>query len=1088
VLRFIFGVAATGKTSKVLELIKNDAEKGKKAVLIIPEQFSFQSERSVLRLLGDNMASRVEVLSFSRICDAVERLTGGICGKNLSDADKLILMCRAIKQSADELDVFGRYKNSIGFARAMLETVDEFKTNSVTPDELLEVADKYANKTLSLKLRDIAIIYQNYDMIIGQEFIDPTDRLAKLYDRLLKCKYFENKTVYLDSFKGFTGQQFKIIDRILSQADDVYISFSCNSSPDTEFDLFSNIRKTVNRIKSRAEAYGKALGEDIVLQNDFYASRSIAAIEKLLSGSKKVAFSGDDTVTVCSADTVYDEAEFAARTIRRLVRENKDLRYRDIVIIARDTALYEEAVISACRKNGVFCFVDKRYPLADFPPVAATLAAIDAVNRFSAEAILRFYKTGIATIDAQELSKLENYTYIWNVDGKLWTKEWDMNPKGFMAGEISESDDLELQSINKTRALLITPFNEFKNDFKGNAKNRIKAILKLFSHVNAKKALKNMYDIYSENFDATYKDALLQSWDMLMSVFDSIADCLGDSDISTKEFTEILRAAVSCEAIGVAPQMLDEVTFGAADRIRPSRPKVAFILGANQNLFPKSFSHSGLLANSEREQLINSGIEISDHALEEAIDEEFLVYTNVCCPTERLFICYHNMDSEDKPSEPSAFVGRILENICPVKTNEPKRLDKTNLPETAESAFADFCKALGRSREDAVRIGAAVSEIPEYKEKIEVVKNGYSNRDMSISTDAAQKLFGNNIKISPSKLDVFMRCSFSYFCKYGLKAKKLQPAEFDVMQRGTIVHYVLERIVEDYKETIAEFSEDKISELVDFYINEYLNSIRGYKSVETARMRYLVFTISRSLKEVVSRLSKEFAQSKFKPIRCELLIGGDEVPSPEILIGENKKISVEGVVDRMDIWNGYVRIVDYKTGSRKFRLPDILVGQNMQMLIYLYAIVKKGAFADNKPAGIFYMPSRRDLNNTGMRMDGLAVENLETANAMESENAGEFVPPLKYNKEGEIHYHSKNSFIPETDFQTVFKHIENTLYKMGDKLSHGDFAVNPVDGLDSPACKYCDFASVCGIEDKVVECVNSVSNREVIDIIRKECE
>lgn len=1087
-LRFIFGVAASGKTTKVLELIEKDVKSGKNVVLVIPEQFSFESERSVLRLLGDNMINKVEVLSFNRLCDAVERLTGGICGKSVSDADKLILMCKAIRNSADDLSVWGKYKNSIGFARTMLSTVDEFKFAAISPEELFRVADEHTNKTLSAKLRDIATIYENFNLGLGEKFIDPTDRITKLYDRLLKCKYFENKTVYIDSFKAFTGQQFKIIDRILSQADDVYISFSCADDTGDKFDLFSNIRKTVSRIKKRAIAYGKTLGEDIVLGGNFYVSSSIKAVEKLLSGGNAEIPLNDSAVTVCSADRVYDEAEFAARTIRKLVRENKDLRYRDIVIIARDTAPYEEAVLYACRKNGVFCFVDKRYPLADFPIVAATLAAIEVANRFSTEAILRFYKTGIANVSSDELSKLENYTYIWNVDGKLWQEDWNMNPKGFQTGEISELGELELKAINKTRLELVEPFNQFKSEFKGNAKDRIKAILKLFDNVDAKNALKSMYRLYDENFDSTYKDALVQSWDRLMSVFDSLADCLGDGEISTKEFTEILRAAIGTDAIGIAPQMLDEVTFGAADRIRPSRPKVAFILGTNQNIFPKSFSNEGLLGNTEREQLINAGIEISDNALSEAIDEEFLVYTNVCCPTERLYICYHNIDGEDKPSEMSSFVNTIIENIPVNKTVEPKTLDNTNLPETAESAFTDFCKAFGRKGEDAVSISTAVSDLPEFADKIELIKNGYSNRDMSISLDAAQKLFGNNIKISPSKLDVFMRCSFSYFCKYGLKAKKLQPAEFDVMQRGTIVHYVLERIVEDYKKEIAEFSEDKISELVDFYVDEYLNSITGYKSVETPRMRYLVFTISRSLKEVVLKLSKEFAQSKFEPCRCELLIGGDEVPSPEIEIGENKKISVEGVVDRMDIWNGYVRIVDYKTGSRKFRLPDILVGQNMQMLIYLYAIVKKGDFAESQPAGIFYMPSRRDLNNTGLRMEGLAAENLELIKAMESENAGEFVPPLKYNKEGELHYHSKSNFLPQTDFDVVFKHIENTLYKMGDKIFRGDFSVNPVDGLDSPACKYCDFASVCTKEDKPSDCVSAISNSEVIEQIRKGWE
>lgn len=1085
-LKFIFGRAATGKTSKILELIKEDVKNNKKAVLIIPEQFSFESERAVLKLLGDRLASSVEVLSFSRICDAVERIVGGMCGRTLNEADKLILMCKAIRNCADDLKLFRKYKNSLGFAKTMLSTIDEFKSNAVTPEMLFDFSNNNTETSLSAKLFDIATIYENFGLQLGEKFIDPIDRLSKLYYQLKDCRYFENKTVYIDSFKNFTGQQYKIIDRILSSAENLTVSFTSDGKNTDVLDIFSNIRQTTEYIKNLAKAKGVKTCEDLVLEKSYYKSNDLLKVEGILSENHIDNLEYDDALTVVSASTVYDEAEFVARTIRRLVRENRDFRYRDFVIIARDTAPYEEAVVSACQKNDVSIFLDKRYTLSSFPPVLAALSAIDAVSGFSSDAIFRFYKSGAAVVDEEMLSKLENYTYIWNIGGKLWTDEWDMNPKGFIQGEMDEKTILALKELNEARVKLITPFISFKKDFTGDAKNRITAILKLFSSVNYKKALNSMCDTYDQNSDEIYKQALVQSWDEFMSVLNSIAECMGNADISTKEFTEILKTAVNGAQIGIAPQMLDEVSFGAADRIRPSRPKVAFIMGANQNEFPRGIVKGGLFADSEREKLILSGIQIPDHSVKEAVDEEFLVYTNVCCPTEKLYISYHNIDAQGAECAPSPFVVELIEKIGCRPVIEPKPICEDNLPETKESAFSRFCKSFGSNSSDAKTILASISENDQLREKVELIKGAYQKRDMSISPGTAEKLFGNNLKISPSKLDTFMRCSFSYLCKYGFRAKKLQIAEFDVMQRGTIVHYVLERIISEYKEKVSEFDEQKISELVDLYVNKYLDSINGYRSIENGKMRYLVFTISRSLKEVVAHLSREFAQSGFKPCRCELFIGGDEVPSPEIAVDENKKISVEGYVDRMDIWNGYIRIVDYKTGSRKFRLPDILVGQNMQMLIYLYAIVKNGDFSGNKPAGIFYMPSRRDLKNEGMRMDGLAAENLELITAMEAENKGEFVTPLKYTKTGDLYSTCKNSFISENDFSAVFSHIENHLYKMGDKIYNGQFSVNPVDGLDSEACKYCDFASVCSVGNEDINKVESISNSEVIERIKEE--
>ncbi len=1088
-LQFIFGRAATGKTSTVLNLIKEEVSLNRNVVLIIPEQFSFESEKAVLHLLGDEDASKVEVLSFSRLCESVERLTGGICARTLSDADKLILMCRAVNNSADSLKLWGKYKNSLGFAKSVLDMVNEFKLSGISPEELINASSSVEGDTFALKLYDIGVIYSNFNILVGEKFLDPSDRLTKLYDRLLDCRYFENKTVFIDSFDGFTGQQFKIINRILSQAENIYISFS-NSKDDTKFDVFENIRNNIEKIKKSAELYKVQIAEDIILENSFYKSENIAAVEELLSVGKasreKSELADDGAVTVIKANTLYDEVEFTARQIRKLVRENAGLRYRDIVVIARETENYEEALVSAFEKNKVSCFIDKRRPLACFPPVAAALCAISAATNFSTDSLIAFYKIGLTDISLDRISKLENYTYIWNISGKLWDSEWTMNPKGMKSGEMGKSDLKELEEINKTREQMITLFKTFKEEFKGSAADRAKALIGFFDSCNVREALKKMKKSYIKSGDIAFADALTQSFDIFMNMLDSMVVCMGEGSVTSKEFADILKTSLSFSSIGVVPQKLDEVTFGSADRIRPSRPKVAFVLGANQNVFPRTVVGGGLFANRERDRLIKLGLEISDHSIADTIDEEYLVYANICCPTEKLYVSYHIMDNSGKQVEPSGFVEVIKDKVNCKLLSEPSKLSTENLPETVEAAFSEFCKALSTDSEEALNIGKAIGDIPSVSGRIDTVKNGYEKRSLEITKETAYKLFGDEIRLSPSKLETFMCCSFSFFCKYGLKATPIEKAEFNVMQRGTIVHYVLERIISEYKASVAEFSEEQISSLVDLYTEEYLDSVIGYRKIEDSRLKFLVYTIKRSLREIVAHLSREFAQSGFEPVRCELYVGGDEVDAAEIELDGGKKISVQGFVDRVDMWNNYIRIVDYKTGTRKFKLPDILAGQNMQMLIYLYSILKDKRYSDKKPAGIFYMPARRDLNDKGLRMDGLAVEDNEVSSAMEAENKGEFVTPLKYNKGGDISSHSESKFISADDFEVVFAQIERMLYKMGSNISEGNFRVNPVDSLDNNACKYCDFASVCGIEDKPHQKIKAMKNKEVIEAIREE--
>jgi ATP-dependent helicase/nuclease subunit B len=301
------------------------------------------------------------------------------------------------------------------------------------------------------------------------------------------------------------------------------------------------------------------------------------------------------------------------------------------------------------------------------------------------------------------------------------------------------------------------------------------------------------------------------------------------------------------------------------------------------------------------------------------------------------------------------------------------------------------------------------------------------------------------------------------------------------MQRGSLIHYVLDRIVSKYKKEIKNLSNGEIVREVNAQTEEYLDSIVGYRSIETPRLKYLVSTMKRSLYRVVERIRDEFKQSEFEPIHCELKIGlGGDMKDIEIPLEDGAVLSLNGVVDRIDGWNGYIRIVDYKTGSRTFKLPDVLFGQNMQMLLYLYSLVKTGSFG-KKSAGILYMPAKRNLgkDKASKRMNGLLVSNTEVISAMEKENSGEFVPKLSEKN-------PSSSFIKEEDFDTLFEFITKKLQNSGNKILSGEISPNPIDGLDSGACKYCDFGAICRIKNEKHQAVPRLSNNQIMEEMRKE--
>lgn len=1075
-LQFILGRASSGKTYTVTQKIAECISQGESPVLLVPEQFSFESEKNILDAVGGGNAQKVSVISFTRLCDEVERIVGGVCGESITDADRIILMSRAIKFCRDELKSFKKYANSNSFARIMVDSIGEFKMNFISAEDIHNAENSTDDEQLKLKLHDTALIYENYDMIVAEKFIDNTDRLTKLYYVLENYKYFENKTVFIDSFKSFSGQQYKILERILSQAKSVTVTLTDNPKDTREIGIFSNVKRVKNRIASIASRFAVLINDDIILDAKNYAYNDLSALEDFMATGKTHFDDRCENITVCRADSVYSEADFVARNIRRIVREN-GAHYNDFVIIARDTEPYEEALDTACQKNNISCFIDKRIPLINLPTATAVIAAANTAKNFCTENILRFHKSGIDILTVDEISTLENYAYLWNIDGAIWQKEWTMDPDGFLAnGELSAAKNDRLEILNVLRKKAIEPLCDLKQNFKGNAQNMARALVQLLEDTDAAERFKNLYRQYGNAF---YSDAIKQSWDSVMKILNSLVLCFGDEEITKPEFCEALRTALSFETVGVIPQMIDESVFGAADRIRPSRPKYAFIVGANQGVFPRFEQSGGLFANSEREKLITLGLDISDKTFSSAVDEEYLLYSNVCCASHGVFISYTSV-IDGAAAEPSEFVINIQNMFnCKIQC-EPSALDENYLPESCEDAFSLLCSNLSTESADSKTLIKALED-SEYIGRIGSVLQNRNRCRYSITDDTARQLFGDKLKMSPSKFDTFNRCRFMYFCRYGLRVERLQPAEFNAMQRGTVVHYVLQRVVEEYGKDISKFSKVQISDIVDNYIQEYLDMVLGYADIETPYLKYLISTIKRTLKYVVERLALEFAQSDFVPEKCELKIGYDgDLPEIRIPIENGASLELIGIVDRLDSWNGYIRIVDYKTGHRDFKLPDILFGQNMQMLIYLYAVSRSEQFG-GKAAGILYMPASRDKNNlkSDRRMNGLIAADEALVIAMDKENNGEFVP--KFSEKS-----PSNSFINQEDFNKIFDFIENKLKRTGSAIYGGDIAAAPVDGLDSGACKYCEFQSVCRIDGESHQKVPKLTNAEVLEEIERQ--
>ena len=1078
-LHLILGPAGSGKTRTVRGMLADFVRSGREGlILLVPEQNTFESERALLRLLGASASGRVEVLSFTRLIDRVQREHGGFAGKLADDGVRMIVMRRALRACTESLDIYAKSSRSPEFAKSMLDLVTELRQCALTPEDLRQTADRLPEGLLRAKTRDIATVFSAYDALLHQSYADPLDQLTRLYGTLGGYHFFKGKTVFLDAYKGFTEQQYLILSRIFLQADDVYAALCADglSDPARGLGLFSNVKAAAARLVRLARECGAPVAEPLVLAEPRrFTSPALAGMEAALRGEKPEPCPAAGQLTICAAQSVYDEADFAARTIRRLTRQ-EGLRYRDFVVIARDADAYAGVIDSALERYGIPYFMDARTPAAALPLMRFVLDALGAAQGgYAAEYLMSYLKSPLSPVSTEEAAELENYAFVWKLRGADWLREWTQNPDGFA----EQTDTARLAALNALRRRAMEPLAALEEYLKsGSARAACTGIWNLLDRTDAAGRLRDYALTLEQAGEPALAHVQVQSWDALVSVLDQMVAALGDEHCPAQVFCELLETVLAAQDIGTAPSRTDEVIVGSADRVRPSEPRVVFVLGANYREFPKPPGAGGLLTERDRARLIAGGLKMPDRSQTESVEERFLVYTSLCCAAQRAYILYHRAGPDGSPAVPADFVAQLSDalHITPEEEAD-SRADRLESPSAAMELAA-----VGA---DAARYHAALSAYFAQRGDtrrlhiLDAQAAAGRGEAFALSPNTARRLFGEQVRLSPSKVEVYHKCGFSFFCKYGMGAKLLRPADLDVMQKGTLVHDVLEKMLARYGKRLSSLSDDARRSEIDALLRKYCARMLGGEAEKTPRFLYLYNRTAELLDALLRHIGEELAQSEFSPVDCELSIAPDgEVPPIALPLPDGGSVSVSGIADRVDIFEKdgvhYVRVVDYKTGTRDFSLADVLHGLNMQMLIYLFTICENGGarYGKTAPAGILYMPAKKPVASAGrdaspqeiasahnkqLRMNGLLVAEEDVLRAMEPDGGGVYVP-YSVTKSG---LSARSSVASQEDFGRIEQKIRALLTGMGERLHAGDIAVRPLDGTDSPACKYCDYRAVC---------------------------
>ena len=1096
-LTFITGCAGSGKTKYIYDTVKRLYDSGNNnMVLFVPEQSSLETEKDLLDILGDSGQYAVEPLSFERFCNRLDTLYKYEKKQRISDTGRCVMMSAALRECKDKLEIFSGRADDFGFAKLLIDLYEQIKTFGRSSEELYSASDKFEH-ILSAKLHDIGLIFAQYESMLGGEYFDPSDRLTRAISALDEYPYFSGKTVFFDSFKGFTSQQMKLVEKIIASADDVYFAFCCDEERNDVCSPFTNIKSLITQFKSIARSYSKSISPIVRLgepKRPF--SPEIEFIEKNLYTDDKCVYDDEcENIRIIPARDIYDEADLVAKEIHRLIR-TQGYRFRDFAVVARSIDDYLPALEAAFERRNITYYADKRRTVVLSGVFRFARYALKAANSLSTDDIIGLLKTGLCGLEYDKISDLENYTDIWQID-KGWSHDWSGNPEGAFA--FDDRSTAKLRAVNETRKAISIPLYAFSKVLSDSetAGEKCAALFDFAEKMNIGKNLYKLSAAMEQNGNIELAADERRCYDMFIGVLDQIYMSVGDAKVNNAEFESLFDTAASACDFGSIPQKLDEVRIGSADRIRPKSPKITFIMGTNFGVFPKAPGQNPFFTKPDLDALESIGCGISGDGISESVDERYLVYTLLCSACDKLYVSYSENDLGGQALESSEIVKMLI------------------------TFFGEKCFVSSKNQienECDARRSLYRTDSSDYSAVMQFVNNGGliskfikpQENDCRLSRSTAERCFGDKIMLSASKIDVYHQCRFRYLCQYVLKLKPLKKAEIDVMERGTIVHYVLEKTVIKYADdpkSALELSEDRLIAEIHELVNE---CVEGYSKGRqfTKTEIYSQNKLEKMLALLVRRIFTELSNTKFKVMQTELAIGDigdkeDHVPAIEADIGNGRRIVVVGVIDRADVFKSekgdFVRIIDYKTGTKTLELSDVVNGCNIQMLLYMSALIRymrtsgKSAF----PAGVYYLPAKSEYvsaeknsdSKTQKQLDdklrcvGMTADNEEVIDALDETEDKRFAP-IKYKKGVPDPEKSFN----EHQFELIAGKIDEIIKNMGNGLFFSDFIADPVclDKNRKTVCDYCDYRSVCGRQpDEALKTVRRKKNSEILSELEK---
>ena len=1114
-LRLIYGKSGSGKSSFCFSEISKLIEEGKanKIYIITPEQFSFTAERKLMdemEKIGCGAVISAEVLTLSRMAYRVMQEVGGGL-ESLSKCGKAMLVYSILSNNQKNLKFLGKSDENIDLS---IRAITEFKKHGVSVDDLLSEISGVEDLYLKNKLQDMSLIYKEFEDKISESYIEDTDLLTLLSENLDKVDLVKNSIIYIDEFSGFTYQEYQVIKEFLRLAKEVNITICTdnldfNTNPD--IDIYYPNKITVKKSLNLAKENDIGTDESVHLEKGLrFKTEELQFLSNNLYSNNSTIYGKDvENLSLFLAKNEYSEVENTAKEIEKLVRK-ENMRYRDISIITKNIENYSSLVRAIFREYDIPVFIDEKRDLNQNIIVQYVLSILEVLSKnFSSEAVFSYIKLGFFDYEKEEIFKLENYCNKWGIKQNKWKKDFTYELE-------IESKKKEVERLNEIRKEIIEPLLKLQEEIKKNrtVKNITIALYNFIINQNIEEKISKKISELEEKDLLDLAKEYKESYEIIIDIFDKMVLIFDDEKITIDKYQKIFKIGLKNSGLGKIPGTADQVILGDVDRSRSHKVKAVFILGLNDGVFPSSNKDEGFLNDSDREILKQDGIELANGTIDNLYEDKFNIYKAFTTAEEKLYLSYSSSDKDGKSLRPSVLISQIKKMFPKMKEESDvinKKYEIVNKKVTYEELIENIAKIKNREKIDEIwyQIYNYYKGQEEWNKKLTSDMQGlnYTNLPEKIKQENIDKLYGNTLKTSISRLEKYRGCPFSYYLQYGLKLKEKETLKVQSFNTGSFMHETIDsffKVVREEDIDLAEIEEDKILEIVSNIIDESLNLNKNFIFTATAKYKVLVRRLKRIITKALKYIIITIVNSDFEVSGTEVEFGEKGKYEPIILELDNgKKIEITGKIDRIDTAKNedgkYLRIIDYKSSAKNIDLNEVYAGLQIQLLTYTDAICRK---EDIMPAGIFYFSLLEQMANADKRlnedeieemirknfkMKGLIIADVKIIkmndNTLKSGTSN--LVPAGITTKGEINQRNTNG-VKQEEFKILQEYIYKTIKDISKEILSGKIDLKPYNKQGKTPCEYCEYKTICGFNPKLSNNkYNYIDKKTKDDILNK---